>query len=100
LDDQRSRTGSDLRACGGAPAAGNDPAFARAGCLLSYGVGDADLARRLAGYVDRILKGAQPADFPVEQPTKFDLIINLKTAKELGLTIPWWLLARTEEVIE
>jgi putative tryptophan/tyrosine transport system substrate-binding protein len=82
------------------PAAGNDPAFARAGCLLSYGVGDADLARRLAGYVDRILKGAQPADFPVEQPTKFDLIINLKTAKELGLTIPWWLLARTEEVIE
>ena len=82
------------------PTAGNDLAFARAGCLLSYGVDDADVARRRADYVDRILKGARPADLPVELPTKFDLVINLKTAKELGLTIPLSLFARAEEVIE
>jgi putative tryptophan/tyrosine transport system substrate-binding protein len=82
------------------PAASNDLRFAHGGCLLSYGEDIADINRRKAGYVDRILKGAQPADLPVEQPTKFDLVINLKTAKELGLTIPWSLLMRAEEVIE
>jgi putative tryptophan/tyrosine transport system substrate-binding protein len=82
------------------PAAGNALSFARAGCLISYGEDIIDISRRKAGYVDRILKGAQPADLPVEQPTKFDLIINLKTAKELGLTIPRSLFARAEEVIE
>jgi putative ABC transport system substrate-binding protein len=82
------------------PTAGNDLAFARAGCLLSYGVDDADIARRRADYVDRILKDARPADLPVELPTKFALVINLKTAKELGLAVPLSLLARADEVIE
>lgn len=82
------------------PAAGNDLTFAKAGCLLSYGVDDADVARRRADYVDRILKGAQPADLPVELPTKFDLVLNLKTVKALGLAIPQSILARADEVIE
>jgi putative ABC transport system substrate-binding protein len=82
------------------PAAGNDLGFARSGCLLSYAEDGADVFRRKADYVDRILKGARPMDLPVEQPTEFDLIINLKTASELGLTIPWPLVARAEEVIE
>jgi putative tryptophan/tyrosine transport system substrate-binding protein len=82
------------------PAAGNDPRFASSGCLLSYGEDHADISRREALYVARILKGARPADLPVEQPIKFDLIINLKTANGLGLTVPWTLLLRAEEVIE
>jgi putative ABC transport system substrate-binding protein len=82
------------------PSAGTDRDFVSAGCLLGYGVDFGWVGRRRADYVDRILKGAQPADLPVEQPTKFDLVINLKTAKELGLTIPWSLLMRAEEVIE
>jgi ABC-type uncharacterized transport system substrate-binding protein len=76
------------------------PYFARSGGLISYGPDSIDPYRRAANYVDRILKGEKPSDLPVQAPTKYDLVINLKTAKTLGLAMPQTLLALADEVIE
>ena len=91
---------SDLAIKSRLPAIFNLREFADSGGLVTYGPNRTDEFRRAATYVDKILKGAKPADLPVEQPTKFDLVINLKTAKTLGLTIPQSLLLRADEVIE
>ena len=82
------------------PAIYNKTAFAKAGGLMTYGARFPDLFRVAASYVDKVLKGAKPADLPVEQPTKFELVINLKTAKTLGVTIPQSLLLRADEIIQ
>jgi putative tryptophan/tyrosine transport system substrate-binding protein len=82
------------------PAMSSDPKWAEEGCLLTYGPSTAEFYRRAATYVDKILKGAKPADLPVERPTKFEFVINLKTAKQLGLTIPQSVLYRADRVIK
>jgi putative tryptophan/tyrosine transport system substrate-binding protein len=95
------RIGINTLAIGaGLPTTYTQREFVEAGGLISYGPNFPDQFRRAAGYVDKILRGAKPADLPVEQPTKFDLVINLTTAKALGLTIPETLLATADEVIQ
>ena len=98
LINQRSRL-IDLEMRQRMPAIHSSLEYADAGGLMAYGADRAELFRRTASYVDRILKGARPADLPVEQPTKFELVINLKTAKQIGLTIPPNVLARVDRVI-
>jgi len=82
------------------PAVYTQSYFARDGGLLSYGADQVDLFRRAASYVDRVLRGAKPAELPVQLPTKFEMAVNLKTAKALGLTVPQSILLRADEVIE
>ena len=91
---------ADLAVKNRLPVIYHEPRYVEAGGLMSYGVSLLDLDRRAATYVDKILKGAKPADLPVEQPTKFELIINLKTAQALGLTMPPSLLFQADEVIK
>jgi putative ABC transport system substrate-binding protein len=96
---QRKRI-ADFAASNQLPAIYGLKEFVKAGGLMAYGANLADLYRRAAGYTDKILKGAKPANLPIEQPTKFDLVINLKTAKAIGLEVPGKLLALADEVIE
>jgi putative ABC transport system substrate-binding protein len=90
----------DLAAKSRLPAMFNEEEYVLAGGLMVYGPSTNDLSRRAATYVDKILKGVKPADLPVEQPTKFELVINLKAAKQIGLTIPSNMLARADKVIK
>ncbi len=98
LDNRRTIV--DRAAKARVPAVYQSHEFAQAGGLISYGINRPEFFRRAAGFVDRILKGARPADLPVEQPTRFELVVNLLTAKDLGLTIPQSVLARADEVIQ
>src|SRR5262249_15193991 len=98
FDTQRGQI-LELTAKSRLPAIFGNREFAEAGGLMAYGPNFLNLERRAATYVDKILKGAKPADLPVEQPTKFELVINMKTAKALGLTIPQSLLLRADELI-
>jgi ABC-type uncharacterized transport system substrate-binding protein len=91
---------ADLAAGSRLPAIYNAVEWVEAGGLMSYGTSIPDLFRRAATYVDKILKGAKPADLPVEQPTKFELVVNLKAAKQIGLTIPQSVLYRADKVIK
>jgi len=100
LNSQRGRVVADLAVTHRLPVMYGWRAWVVAGCLMSYGPNDLDTNRRAAVYVDKILKGAKPADLPVEQPTKFELVINLKTAQALGITMPPSLLLLADEVIQ
>jgi putative ABC transport system substrate-binding protein len=89
-----------LAARSGVPAIYPRPVFAESGGLIAYGADLAEQFRQAAGYIDRILKGANPGDLPIQQPTKFELVINVKTAKALGLSVPQSMLLLADEVIE
>jgi len=95
-----SKNAAELALKRGLPAATVPRSFAEVGGLMSYGADGPDSFRRAAAFVVKILQGGKPADMPVEQPTKFELVINLKTAKALGLDVPWFLQQRADEVIE